>query len=407
METQASSTGGNGRRDAMKVAVAVHGRFHGFDLAGQLHRWGLLAGLLTTYPAFAVRRFLPAEIPVASVPWLELLRRAWPALGLPGRTDAEVARRFGRFAARRLPECDLLVGWSGASLEAMAEARRRGIKVVLERGSTHMAAQTETLATAYDRWGLPWMPTQPELVERELAEYEGADLIALGSRHAAESFLARGFAPERLLVNPYGVDLSRFAPPSEGRGARGRLRILFVGSVGVRKGVPELLTAFARLGGDAELHLIGPVEPGFAPLLRRLAGPGVVVRGPLPGSALPAEYAAADLFVLPSVEEGFGMVILQAMASGLPVVASSATGLPDADPRGEAGRLVPPADAEALTEALRAVPADSERRRAMGEAARRLVENGWSWDDYGARAVAAHTRLLDPSGALDPGSALP
>lgn len=376
----------------MKVAVSVHGRFHGFDLAAALQRRGLLAGLLTTYPAFAARRFLPAGTPLATAPWLEAARRLWGPLRLPGRPDVMIARRFARFAARHLPECDLLVGWSGATLEALAAARARGIKVVVERGSTHIDHQNDILAEAYARWGLPWRPIEAEMRDRERAEYAAADAIALGSSHAAATFLARGVPAERLVVNPYGVDLSRFAPPPA-RPSGARPRLVFVGSVGIRKGVPELLTAFAPLRGHAELHLIGPVDPGFAPLLRRLSGDGVVVRGPLPGAALPAEYAAADLFVLPSIEEGFGMVILQAMAAGLPVVASSATGLPDADPHGEAGLVVPPADPHALAEALAALTGDRERRQAMGHAARRLVERGWSWSDYADRAVAAYRTL--------------
>jgi len=376
----------------MKVTVAVHGRFHGFDLAAQLHRRGALARLITTYPAFAARRFVPADLPLATAPWLEAVRRLWPLLRLPDRPDTGVARRFARFAARNLPDCDLLVGWSGASLEAAAEARRRGITVVIERGSTHIDHQSEVLAGAHARWGLDWRGTDPELEARERAEYACADLIALGSRHAADSFLARGFSPDRLLVNPYGVDLERFhAAPRQERS--GTPRILFVGSVGVRKGVPELLSAFARLGGVAELHLIGPVEPGFQPLLERLSSPGVVVRGPLPGSALPAEYAGADLFCLPSVEEGFGMVILQAMAAGLPVIATTATGLPDTDPDGRAGWALPPGDVDALADTLAAALADGEGRRNKGGEARRLVEAGWSWEDYGARAMDAYRRL--------------
>lgn len=376
----------------MKVAVAVHGRFHAFDLAAQLHRRSMLARLLTTYPGFAVRRFLPADIPVATIPWLEAVRRIWARL--PGSSDLLVARRFGRFAARTLPDCDILVAWSGAGLEAMQEAKRRSIKVVLERGSTHMEHQCRVLAEAHARWGLAWRPTAPELVARERAEYALADRIAVGSGHAAASFRAEGVAEGKLLVNPYGVDLSRFAPPPGGRDEKRRLRILFVGSVGIRKGVPELLTAFASLAGQADLHVVGPLEPDFAPLLARLPQAGVILRGPLPGAALAAEYAAADIFVLPSVEEGFGMVILQAMAAGLPVVASTATGLPDADSEGRAGLSVPPADVEALRFALEYLAADGSRRRDLGEAARTLVERGWSWDEYGDRAVAAYGKLL-------------
>lgn len=371
----------------MKAVVAVHGRYHGFDLATQLHRRGMLSRLLTTYPAAMARRRLPGGIPLGTAPALELLRRAHAALHLPGRTDLIVARAFARFTATHLPpDADLLVGWSSATLEAIPAARERGMAVVLERGSLHMAAQTEVLHAAHARWGLAWHATDPRMIARELAEYEQADLIVTGSRAARDSFLAHGVAAERVAINHYGVDLAAFRPGDDGGAAPPRL--LFVGQVGIRKGVPWLLEAFARMPPPWQLHLVGPVEPDMAALFGRLPMERVVVRGPLPATALPAEYRCAAAFCLPSVEEGFGMVILQAMASGLPVVASTATGGPDAGRDGEEVVLVPPADSTALADALNRLAEDPALRRRLGAAARRRVADGFGWDDYGERAAA-------------------
>jgi glycosyltransferase involved in cell wall biosynthesis len=379
----------------MRIAVAVHGRFHAFELAGHLHARGLLAGLLTTYPAFAARPLLPPGVPLLTRPALELWRRLHARLGLPGSPDLGVARAFGRFAARRLPECDLLVGWSGASLEAIRAAHARGIKVVLERGSTHIAHQTELLTEAYARFGLPFAETDPRLVERELAEYRDADLICTGSGPARASFLERGVAADKVAANPYGVDLARFTPGPPRR-APARPRVLFVGRVGIRKGVPWLVEAFASLPPPWELHLVGPVERGFEAILGRLPAERVVLRGPLPGAALPDEFRAAEIFVLPSLEEGFGMVLLQAMAAGVACVASTATGGRDLAACGGVA-LVPPADAAALAGALATFAADGDLRRRMGALGRARVAAGFGWEDYGDRAVALYRRVLGES----------
>ncbi len=381
----------------MKVCISVHGRFHAFALARELHDRNALARLITTYPATIARKFFPSSVPLKTAPWLEILRRAHARFFLPGNPDLWIARQFGRFAASRLPEdADILVGWSGATLEAIAPARNRGMKVVLERGSLHIETQTEVLREEYARWGLPWRGTDPRLIARECAEYEAADSIAVGSRASARSFMARGIPESRLIVNPYGVALPPHrAATDRARPREGRIRILFVGQVGLRKGVPNLLQAFARLRDRADLHLIGPLEPGFDRVLRRLPLESVTLRGPLPGNKLGDEYERADIFCLPSLEEGFGMVVLEAMAAGCPVVASSATGLADlCASEADAGLLVPAGNADALSQALERLMDDSGHRSRLSEGGRRAVAGGFSWSDYGTRAIAAYSELL-------------
>lgn len=378
----------------MKVAVSVHGRFHAFELATHLHREGMLAQVATTYPAFVARRYLPAGVKLATQPGLEAIRRLHRALGIGPSPDFFIARAFGRFSAQHLPDADVLVGWSGASLEAVAEAKRRGMRVALERGSTHIVAQTEVLREAHARWGISWNVTDPRLIERELAEYAAVDIIVTGSAYARESFLARGVAPERVVVNPYGVDLSRFRPRPAAAPRAGKRHVLFVGEVGVRKGVPWLLQAFARLPQEWELHLIGPLVPNFRAVLARLPMDRVVLRGPLSRKELAAAYREADIFCLPSIEEGFSLVILQAMASGLPVVTTSAAGWPDATSDGREIVLVPSGDSAPLADALHRLAGDEAFRRALGAAAAARVASGFTWDDYGRRAVATLRALV-------------
>ena len=376
----------------MKITVAVHGRYHAFELARGLYERGHLDRLLTTYPAFAVRKVTGASLPVSSTPFLELRRRLHGRFGLGSNPDVIIAEKFARFTARNLsPDADLLIGWSSATLEAIAPAQARGTKVIIERGSTHIGHQNKVLTAAYKEAGLTFGGIDQRMIAREVEEYECADRVSVPSTHAAKTFIAEGISEQKLLVNSLGVDLSQFSAPAN-RPENAKPKIIFAGGVGVRKGVPQLLRAFEKLSANAGLHIFGRIEPG---LEGQLKGEGVIVHGPVPASTLATEYAKADIFCLPSVEEGFGLVVAQAMASGLPVVISDAVGAGDLVTSGVEGLIVPAMDEGALSEALAELVDDPDQRQAMGDAARAKVANGCGWDDYVERAIINYGRVLE------------
>jgi glycosyltransferase involved in cell wall biosynthesis len=383
--------------DSFKVNVSVHGRWHAFELANGLYRHGHLGRLLTTYPEIVARRYLDAGAEVRTRPLLELRRRAFDQWRIGTKPDLSIAIGFARFAAAEAAsDADILVGWSSSLWEAIAPAKAAGMKVVVERGSTHIRHQARILRDAYGELGLSGELPLPEIAEREIAEYAAADAIAVPTNYAAETFAAEGVARDKLIVNGYGVDISKFAPPggdAEAGADTDRARILFVGRVGVRKGVPWLLRAMKRGGGPGKLDLVGPVEDGFADYLRRESSATVAVKGAVPSQALPAIYARAQVFCLPSLEEGMPLTLLQAMASGLPVVVTAAASGGIVEQSG-AGIVVPPGDADAIWEALDRLTADAELARQMGQAGRRAVQAGFSWQDYADRAIGSYRNLL-------------
>jgi glycosyltransferase involved in cell wall biosynthesis len=335
----------------------------------------------------------------------ELLRRGFEKLpaGLRERFDAEAAflEHYGRRAARRLrPGAELLVAWSGSALPALRRARGLGMATVLERGSTHIAWQTELLRDEYARFGLRARVAPARVVERELAEYAEADAIAVPSRFARRSFVERGVSEERVLCLPYGVSLERFTPregPEESV-----FRVIHCGRVDLRKGCHYLLEAFHGLRlPRAELWLVGPVAPEMEAFRRRFASPGVVLHGRQAQAELPRFYGRCAVFCLASLEEGMAMVIPQAMACGLPVIATTHSGAEEAVRDGVEGFLVPIRDVPALRRRILELYEDAERRRAMGRAALARVRQGFTWDDYGDRVVAAYRGVLARRGAAD------
>lgn len=368
----------------------MHGRYHAFDLALALRDNGaVVRQVATTYPTPVARRFLPADIPVRSAPLLELRRRLYGRVPVGPKPDLAIASRFGRFAAKTLPsDADVFVGWSSASLEALEAAKTRGMLAVVERGSTHILHQRDVLHGAYEAHGLRFPGIDPGIVERELAEYRAADVIAVPTRFVAGTFTARGIAPDRLLVNPYGIDAGRFSPgPNEGHGMAPV--ILFVGGVGIRKGAPELVSAFSSLAGEAMLVLAGPVEPGWSPP----ASGNIRCLGAIAGDAVVEAMRKADIFCLPSREEGLALSLLQAMASGLAVVATPESGAAELISNGVEGYLVEAGDTAALAEALGELIASPRRRTAMGRSARaRALE--FTWTAYGQRALEGYKKAL-------------
>lgn len=207
--------------------------------------------------------------------------------------------------------------------------------------------------------------------------------------HAAQAFVtwsdwARqsliddyGIAAERITTIPPGVNLNLWPRPDP-HDTAGPGRILFVGADFARKGGEILLQAFhAGLRESCELHLVtkAPVEPA----------PGIYVyRDVAPNSDLLRNlYATADLFVLPTLADCFPLVIQEAMAAALPVIATDVGAIGEAVRAGETGLLVPPGDVRALTAALNALVEDPTRRRAMGTRGRALAEQRF---DSGANA---------------------
>jgi glycosyltransferase involved in cell wall biosynthesis len=259
----------------------------------------------------------------------------------------------------------------------------------VERASAHSVVQARLLEEEHARFGLRPPRHLPKLVERCVAEYEAADYVRIPSEFVRRSFLEQGFPAGKLVEGPFGVDLHRFAPAPEPE----RFTVLFVGDVGLRKGALDLLEAWARLRlKGSRLVLRGWVDDAVARLVadyrRRceFETPGY-------SSGVAASYADASVFVLPSIEDGYPLVVLEAMASGRPVVVSENAGSKDAVRDGVDGFVVPIRSPDAVAGKLQWLHDHPAERAAMGRAAREQAE-GFPWERYGNELVAAYQRVL-------------
>jgi glycosyltransferase involved in cell wall biosynthesis len=299
-------------------------------------------------------------------------------------------RRFDAGLAARLQAShDAVVATHGAALSTMRRARRLGVGSFLEYPIAHHRYAARLLQEEAVRQP-DYAPTLqfhqlPAWQQQRLeAEIDSAGTIFALSSFQARTFAESGVPEDKVVVTPLGVDLELFQPLRAS--GRDRFRVVFVGQVTQRKGISYLLEGFrnAAIPG-AELLLVGQVVGTDRPWRGQ---PGVRHHPHVPRRELPRVYAGADVFVLPSLIEGFGLTALEAMACALPVVVSENTFGSDVIDDGESGYVIPIRDADAVASRLRQLYEHPAERERMGVNARQAAER-FSWDAYGERVVSA------------------
>jgi len=249
-----------------------------------------------------------------------------------------------------------------------------------------------------------WSKSLFDRVVPPLTLKKASRVIAV-SRHEASQLVALGVDGERVRVIPNGVDVREFARSPLAQAHDTAIVGLFVGRIDPdQKGLDTLVRAVALLPASPRLQirLVGE-DWGGTDRLRFLAQRlGVADRltfvGKLSRPDLLREYARAQFFVLPSIFEPFGIVLLEAMAAGLPVVASRVGGIPEIVQEGRTGLLVDPGNPGALAEALRLLLRDEVRRKSMGRDARERVTR-YDWDLIVPRILSVYTEALEGRGA--------
>jgi glycosyltransferase involved in cell wall biosynthesis len=378
----------------MNVIYSIGAKFAGggigttaYHAVRGLHRHGLLRRLLCG-------SFRQTEIPDEKI----------RAQGPPSRALRKLATfdssgwlwhvhsvLFDAWASRHLEPAGLLHVWGNYGLRTLVRAEELGMVKVVKRASTHPLFQACLLEEEYAIWGQKFRIAQAS-PHRAVAELEKTDYVLIPSEFVRHSFIQEGFPEEQLLQVPFGADTERFQPAC--RQDHSTFRVLFVGQIGIRKGVPYLLEAWQRLGWrDAELFLVGRVERGFGPILTRWDGlPGVKLMGYVPEPV--TIYQQADVFAFPTIEEGSALVTYEALACGLPVVTTPNAGSVVRD--GVEGIIVPIRDVRALAVALERLRANERLRLAMRKAARARAEV-FTWHQHGEALAAALSDMVSPS----------
>ncbi len=329
---------------------------------------------------------------------ISVLRRALESRGhevkllapLPGRSVSATRRLLFNLGARNAARHfrpDAVIGFDLDGLFVRPEGARnvtslKGVladEALFERGAARARLTVEALF--------------------EKIHVRRADLVLATSAYSASRIVAHyAVPPDRVRVVPEAIELDRWRRAIQSAQAipRDAPSILCVAHLYRRKDVATLLAAMTRLDSKAALRVAGggPQLDRLRILAERLGlAQRVEFLGHVPFTRLAAEYRRADIFCLPSRQEGFGIVFLEAMAAGVPIIATRAAAVPEVIADGECGILVPPGDESALAAALERLLRDPAERGRLSEAGRRRVER------YDAPLVAA--RFLEAIGLAE------
>lgn len=338
------------------------------------------AGVLPDLCAAAVTR-LGVLSPAARQHWANRLHMA-------------VRESVARAACAHLGKAECVVGYEGFALPAFETAKRLGSRAtVLNYPVAHHRQRRRVRQEENER--LPeFAVTWPDFddwpfghEDRLDEEIRQADRILVGSSYAADSFVNEGIPRSKMRVVPYGVDLATFTTaPTVTRSDR--FEVIFAGQLTQRKGIAYLLRGYRRFArADTGLTLVGSIVGSDAPL--RPYADLIRLVPHLTRPALAAHYRAADVFVLPTLIEGMPLVVLEAMACGLPVIVT-ANGPGDIVRDGIDGFVIPERDDQALCDCLDRLYRQPEMRVEMGrQAALRAREFSWLAYANKARHVLA------------------
>jgi alpha-maltose-1-phosphate synthase len=330
------------------------------------------------------RRSFPLELQpfIKTYPW-----REWGRLLLRAFSIDDVYDSFDRHVAARidsLGKIGAVYGYDGGALEIFRAAKRVGAKCIYEHPIVYWRKVRE-LQTEEAQLHPEWSPTLLALRDSEAKlarkdeEIAAADVIVTASTFARESLPK---VKARVCVIPYGapeINENVTRPPND------RLRILFVGALTQAKGLSYLFDAVARVKEHVDLTLIGQRVSESVPSQSLLDRHRWIPS--LSHERLLSEMAAHDVLVLPSLHEGFGLVILEAMAQGTPVITTPHTGGADVIADGVDGFIVPIRSADAIAEKFEWLLQDRQRLAAMSAAAREKAR-ACSWANYRERIAA-------------------
>jgi len=364
---------------------------------------GLLDDLLALAPRLRNelrRRSFPAELTpfVRTHSWREWGRQLAGQLGWTALTGSEdgvfsidaVYLSLDRQVARRIDSGltnKAVYAYDGGALQSFRAAKERGLVCIYEHPIVHwrlIRQLQEEEAELHPEWAptLSALADSAEKLRRKDEELALADIVITPSSFAKESLAMARTLTAPVQVIPYGAEIAHH--PDLRRSANRKLRILFVGALSQAKGLGYLLEAVDGLKDEIELTLIGrrisPRVPAPALLSRYRWIPSLAHR------ELLAEMSRHDVLVLPSLHEGFGLVLTEAMSQGLAVITTSHTAGPDLITDGREGFLIPVRSAAAIEEKLALLNRERDLLVAMQEAARRRAES-LSWKNYRQRLI--------------------
>jgi glycosyltransferase involved in cell wall biosynthesis len=291
---------------------------------------------------------------------------------------------YDLLCSREIHKPRKLFGWSQASLRSIQKNRKMGGLSVLEHPMPHVNHWMQINQSFYDDPAFTVKPGYSRfsrgMVRRMLAEYEAADFIDVHSSFARQTFISEGVDPSRIMVTPLGIDASTFPYADDERSACPKLRVGYLGRLELFKGLPMMLPLTQRYHEEIQWTVTGRLLPEIKPFLKNLRH--VSVMGNLGRREVSKLLSQTDVLVFPSMNDAFGLVILEAMFHRVPVIASRTSAGPDIISHGEDGYLMDANDTKSIEQGIQWALQNRNRLPEIGARARKKVTDNYLSHHY-------------------------
>ena len=372
----------------MNVNIVVGARFNAGITANALVRNGVDFSVYTSSPP---KNWEAARKHIRFVPMPFRVLASLFGRRISGSLKEKDAVLFDRMVALVMRNNHVLHGWASFSLESGKKQKRRGGVFLLDRACPHARYQCELLIEEAELLGMEYDPMSIAFLERMEEEYNLADKILVPSLYTYNSFLENGISRDKLEILRLDANFTPLAPRVRSGSRDGTFVVGTIGGNIIRKGFLYLLQAWKRLGlRDAKLLIKSSRdEIDKIPLLSKLISqdPTIEVVGYMEN--IESFYDQCDVFCLLSIDDGFGMVVLEALACGLPVITTNNVGASEFIREGENGYVVPIRDEDGLAENLQRCYEDPLLIHKMSNGAIS------SYEDYKASPINYERSLLE------------
>ena len=287
--------------------------------------------------------------------------------------------RAGKF----IDDTDVFLSLSKTGLETGKLIKNQNKIYICERSSSHITFQNEILKNEYSKLGLKYRSINKWFIDRELAEYDNADIILTPSRFVEKTFLKHDIKKAKVIN--FGSYLDNFYQIKDIKKKVNEFNILFVGQLSIRKGLHYLIEGFRKFRHpNKKLTIIGPETNDkmfFHNLLKENNDQNIIYLGTKKHNDINEYLNKSNVFVLPSLEEGLAYVTLEAMSSGCPVIVSENTGALEIVKNNKCGFVIPIRNSSIIAEKLTELAEDKVLQQEFSENAIKF-SNDYTWENY-------------------------